>query len=99
MRSSAASSSPGRSREEPPRRPRRQGSKDKDEKDETPLIMVASREGGREVERKLFTGQEDFLEKYENYVIMIDKGRSMPILGTAANLFGQFRGELVSPRR
>jgi hypothetical protein len=59
------------------------------------VIMVSSRDGGREVERQLFTGQEDFAEKYEQYVISVDKGRSMGTLGVAANLFGQFRGEVM----
>lgn len=63
---------------------------------EPQLIMVSSRDGGREVERTLYTGQEDFAEKYDNYVVMIDKGRSMGTLGVAANLFGQLRGEIVS---
>jgi hypothetical protein len=60
------------------------------------LVLVSSRDGGREVERTLFAGQEDFLEKYDSYVVMIDKGRSMGTLGTAANLFGQLRGEITS---
>lgn len=63
---------------------------------EPPMVLVSSRDGGREVERTLFQGQDDFTEKYDNYVLMIDKGRSMGTLGVAANLFGQFRGELVS---
>lgn len=61
-------------------------------------MMVSSKDGGREVERTLFAGQKDFMEKYDGYVITIDKGRSMGTLGTAANLFGQFRGELVSTK-
>ena len=60
------------------------------------LMMVSSKDGGREVERTLFAGQKDFMEKYDGYVITIDKGRSMGTLGTAANLFGQLRGEITS---
>lgn len=63
---------------------------------EPPMVLVSSREGGREVERVLFMGQNDFLEKYDNYVVSVDKGRSMGTLGGAANLFGQLRGELTS---
>jgi hypothetical protein len=70
--------------------------KDKDkEEDEGTKLLVASREGGREVERTLYTGQEDMAEKYDQYVIMVDKGRSMAQLGGAANLFGELRGELM----
>ena len=50
---------------------------------------------GKEVERTLYTGQEDMAEKYDQYVIMVDKGRSMAQLGGAANLFGELRGELM----
>jgi hypothetical protein len=60
------------------------------------IVLVSSRDGGREVERTLFTGQDDFLEKYDNYVVMVDKSRSMGTLGVAANLFGQLRGEITS---
>jgi hypothetical protein len=69
--------------------------KKKAEEDSAPKLLVASREGGREVERTLFTGQDDIAEKYDQYVIMVDKGRSMAQLGGAANLFGELRGELM----
>jgi hypothetical protein len=68
--------------------------KDK-EKDDAPIMLVSSRDGGREVERKLFTGQADFSEKSDAYVMLVDKARSMGTLGTSANLFGQLRGDLV----
>ena len=71
------------------------GDKKKDEEDSAPKLLVASREGGREVERTLYTGQDDIAEKYDQYVIMVDKGRSMAQLGGAANLFGELRGELM----
>jgi hypothetical protein len=67
----------------------------KEEDDKTQLMLVSSRDGGREVERKLFTGQPEFSDKAGDYVIMIDKGHSMGTLGVAANLFGAFRGELM----
>ncbi len=70
--------------------------KGKAEKDDASQIMlVSSREGGREVERKLFTGQPEFADKEGDYVILVDKGHSMPILGAGAKLFGDFRGELM----
>jgi hypothetical protein len=68
--------------------------KDKEE-DTAPKVMVSSREGGKEVERTLYVGQEDFAEKYDQYVMMVDKGRSMAQLGGAANLFGELRGNLM----
>lgn len=68
--------------------------KDKEE-DDAPKLMVSSREGGKEVERTLYTGQEDLAEKFDQYVMMVDKSRSMAQLGGAANLFGELRGELM----
>jgi len=71
--------------------------KKKGDKDEAPAgvtMLVSSREGGQEVEKTLFSGQEDFLEKYGDYVVGVDKARSMKTLGTSANLFGQFRADI-----
>lgn len=68
--------------------------KGKDEEEGT-IMLVSSREGGQEVERKLYTGQTDFAEKYADYVIGVDKGRSMKTLGSSAKLFGEFRGDLA----
>lgn len=69
--------------------------KGKDKEDEGTKVLVSSKEGGREVERTLYTGQDDIAEKYDQYVIMVDKGRSMAQLGGAANLFGDLRGDLM----
>ena len=60
------------------------------------LVLVSSRDGGREVERTLYSGQDDFVEKFETYVISVDKGRSMGTLGGAANLYGQLRAEIMT---
>ena len=80
--------------EEPAEKPK--GKKGEDEEKKPGVIMlVSSREGGQEVERTLFTGQEDFLEKYGDYVIGVDKARSMKTLGTSANLFGQYRADVA----
>ncbi len=68
--------------------------KDKEEADESVIMLVSSREGGQEVERKLYTGQDDFAEKFADYVIGVDKARSMKTLGSSAKLFGEFRGDL-----
>jgi hypothetical protein len=64
--------------------------------DDPKILMVSSKEGGREVERTLFAGQDDFAEKIDTYAITVDKGRSMGTLGGAANLFGQYRGEVMA---
>jgi hypothetical protein len=67
---------------------------EKKEEDTGPKMLVSSREGGREVERSVFTGQEDVGEKYDNYVFLLDKARSMGILGAKASMFGEFRADL-----
>jgi hypothetical protein len=72
----------------------KKGKKDKEEAAAGVTMLVSSREGGQEVERTLFTGQTDFLEKYGDYVISVDKARSMRTLGTSANLFGQYRADI-----
>lgn len=77
-------------------RPKPQDEGEKPEEGAAPVFLVSSREGGREVERSLFTGQTDFAENYGNYVLMIDKGRSMGTLGLSANLFGDLRGEITA---
>jgi hypothetical protein len=69
--------------------------KDKDKEEEGTIMLVSSREGGQEVERKLYTGQTDFAEKFADYVIGVDKARSMKTLGSSAKLFGEFRGDLT----
>jgi hypothetical protein len=69
--------------------------KDKEKEDNTPLMLVSSRDGGREVERKLYTGQDDFADKSGDYVLLVDKAHSMGTLGVAANLFGALRGDIV----
>jgi hypothetical protein len=71
------------------------GKKGEEEAKPGVIMLVSSREGGQEVERTLFTGQDDFLEKYGDYVISVDKARSMKTLGTSANLFGQYRADVA----
>ena len=67
--------------------------KGKEEATDT-IMLVSSREGGQEVERKLYTGQDDFAEKYADYVIVVDKARSMKTLGEGARLFGDYRADV-----
>jgi hypothetical protein len=69
--------------------------KDKEEAPAGTIMLVASREGGQEVERTLYTGQEDFAEKYGDYVLVVDKARSMKTLGIGASLYGDYRRELA----
>jgi hypothetical protein len=64
------------------------------EEDASVIMMVSSREGGQEVERKLFQGQTDYLEKSGDYVISVDKSKSMKTLGGGATLFGQYRSDI-----
>ncbi len=70
--------------------------KEGEEDDGSPKLLVSSREGGREVERTLYQGQEDLAEKVDNYVFMLDKARSMGILGARASIFGELRGDLTA---
>ena len=72
-----------------------EGDKGKESKDEAPVVLVSSRAGSREVERRVFVGQADFAEKPDNYVVVVDKARSMGLLGAGASLFGQLRADLV----
>jgi len=58
-------------------------------------VKVSSSQGGQEVERALFTGQNDVGESFEKYVFLVDKVRSRTILGESANLFAKFRGDLM----
>jgi hypothetical protein len=69
--------------------------KDAKEEDASVIMMVSSREGGQEVERKLFTGQSDFLEKSADYVLSVDKGKSMKTLGAGISLFAQYRADVA----
>ena len=55
--------------------------KDKKDEDTAPIMMVSSRDGGREVERKLYNGQTDFADKSGDYVLLVDKAHSMGTLG------------------
>lgn len=72
-----------------------QADAEKKKEEGPPTVLVSSREGGRQVERQVFVGQTDIAENYGNYVVMMDKARSMSIIGEAANLFGELRAELV----
>lgn len=62
--------------------------------DEGIKVRVSSTQGGQEVERTLYTGQE-LGENFEKYAFLIDKVRSRTILGESANLFGKYRADLL----
>src|SRR5262249_37765723 len=55
---------------DPKEKPKGKGGKGakKEEEDKTPIMLVSSRDGGKEVERKLFTGQPTFSDKSGDYV-------------------------------
>jgi hypothetical protein len=61
--------------------------------DEGLKVKVASVQGGQEVERTLYTGQE-LGESFEKFVFIVDKVRSRTILGESANVFGKYRADL-----
>lgn len=60
-----------------------------------PKLKVSSAPGGRQVDRTLFMGQEDFVENTGNYVFLVDKMRSRSVLGEPANLFSAYTGQLM----
>lgn len=70
----------------------KKGKKGKPE-DEGVKVKVSSVQGGQEVERTLYTGQE-LGESFEKYAFMVDKVRSRTILGESANVFGKYRADL-----
>jgi hypothetical protein len=57
-------------------------------------VKVSSSQGGQEVERTLYSGQE-LGDSFEKYAFLIDKVRSRTILGESANLFSKFRADLM----
>ncbi|MCG8554873.1 MAG: hypothetical protein MJD61_06235 [Proteobacteria bacterium] len=59
-----------------------------------PAVKVSSRLGGRTVDRYPFLGHLDFPEKPDKYVILLDKARSMGILGASADAFARYRAEV-----
>jgi hypothetical protein len=63
--------------------------------DESIKVRASSSQGGQEVDRTLYTGQEGLSEDFEKYAFMIDKVRSRGILGESANLFGKYRADLM----
>lgn len=66
--------------------------------DEGVKVKVSSTQGGQEVERTLYSGQE-IGESFEKYVFMVDKVRSRTILGESASQFGKYRGDVLELNR
>lgn len=58
-------------------------------------VQVSMTPGGRTVDKTRFSGQEEIATKPENYVILIEKGQSMSILGQPANAFREMRVEFL----
>jgi hypothetical protein len=81
--------------EKPEKKGKKKGGKGGKEADEGIKVKVASSQGGQEVERTLYTGQDGLGESFEKYAFIIDKVRSRTILGETANLFGKFRADLM----
>jgi hypothetical protein len=79
--------------------PEKKGKKGKgaaaDKGDEGIKVKVSSSQGGQEVERTLYTGQDGLGESFEKYAFLVDKVRSRTILGESANLFSKYRGDLM----
>jgi hypothetical protein len=67
--------------------------------DEGIKVKVSSVQGGQEVDRTLYTGQDNVGEAFEKYVFMVDKMRSRTILGESANVFGKYRGDVMDLNR
>jgi hypothetical protein len=67
----------------------------KEKEEEGIKVKVSSTQGGQEVERTLFTGQDGVGESPDKYVFMLDKVRSRTILGESANVFGKYRGDIM----
>jgi hypothetical protein len=63
--------------------------------DEGIKVKVSSSQGGQEVERTLYTGQDNLGEDFEKYAFMVDKVRSRTILGESSAPFGKFRADLM----
>ncbi len=78
-----------------PAKGKKKGGKDKDKEDEGIKVKVSSSQGGQEVERTVYAGQDGMKDDAEKYVLMLDKVRSRTILGESANLFGKFRADVM----
>jgi hypothetical protein len=77
-------------------KPEKKGGKKKGkDADEGVKVKVSSSQGGQEVERTLYSGQDGLSDSSEKYAFMLDKVRSRSILGESANLFAKFRSDLV----
>lgn len=58
-------------------------------------VQVSSTNGGRAVDKTRYAGQPEITEKPDNFVILIEKGQSMSILGQPANAFREIRAEFL----
>ena len=78
-------------KKEPAEKKGKKGAKE----EEAIKVKVSSTQGGQEVERTLFTGQEGVGESPDKFVFMVDKVRSRTILGESANVFGKYRADVM----
>jgi len=58
-------------------------------------VQVSSTQGGRAVDKTLYAGQPEIAEKPDNFVILIEKGQSMSILGQPSKAFSEIRADFV----
>ncbi len=70
-------------------------SQDSEDEEASLALNVSSRPGGKTVEKKRFVGQDKFLTSPTEFVIVINKARSMGILAEAANPFATYRAEVT----
>jgi hypothetical protein len=65
------------------------------EEENADKLLVSSRVGGNQIEKTMWSGQKGITTDPSDYVILINKARSMGTLGQVANQFGEFRGEVT----
>jgi hypothetical protein len=58
-------------------------------------VQVSSTQGGRAVDKTLYAGQPEVAKKPDNFVILIEKGQSMAILGQPSKAFSEIRADFV----
>jgi F0F1-type ATP synthase assembly protein I len=74
---------------------RPQGGESNEDDESANKLLVSSRVGGNQIEKTMWVGQNGITTDPSDYVILINKSRSMGTLGQVANQFGEFRGEVT----
>jgi hypothetical protein len=73
----------------------KKGKGKKGAEDEGMKVKVSTTQGGQEVDRTLYAGQDLTADNVEKYAFQIDKVRSRTILGESANLFSKYRADVL----